>query len=310
MDIRNPLTFAAPLFAGHADGQWTLPKNLIAARDRLARVDELNTAAYAESPESPDNVRESLAAQIAAGGDVDLSPIEDAQRAVSAHMERGKMLARARDIANDALMRTLHDSARVLITEHLRPVHNKLIGQMRRDFAALAHIPDDAPMSVILTAPESVRAAAIRIDAAVPRYDLIRQAYEKARRLGHPAESPDGCGWFNEIRNMEEVWPEIAGMRIPTQSEIPWPMNGSRSRLAWMFRNGAELWIPTADEQAQRWMEVFGERFNLARANRSHLAGYRALGEGAKGLAPAAEGPVAARLFPQHVEATGGAVTE
>lgn len=150
----------------------------------------------------------------------------------------------------------------------------------------------------------------VRIDAAVPRYDALRQAHSVARKLGYPGEHPDGYAWFAEVRNMEVVWPEITGLLAVDPSITPWPRTGTRDRLAWLFGRGGELWLPTAEEQEQRWAEVFAERINRARTNRANLDAYRALGEGAKGVAPAAEGPVAARLFPQHVEATGGAVTE
>ncbi len=280
VELRNPIQFAAVLFAGRDNGQWTLPPSLLAARDAFVRVSALHQEVYGQAPERADDVRERLAAQLAAGADVDAGSVLAAQQATTEYEERVALLKRAREIAENSLAYALRVTAREVIASHLQPAHTTLTDALREDFGRVAHIPGDAPVSVILTAPKPQRDAVVRIDAAVVRYDTLRSAYNLVRKIGGQDETADGYGFFREVRNMEKVWPGITGARPPRPNDVPWPTTSTRDRLGWLFAHGAELWAPTADEQSQRWSEVFGERTERAAANRSNLNAYRGMYEG------------------------------
>ncbi|MGY1730144.1 hypothetical protein ACI798_01390 [Geodermatophilus sp. SYSU D01045] len=288
-EIRNPLSFSATLFAGAEDNRWTLPASLVEARDAVVRLGGLAAQAWDQAPEQPHAIRDRVAAQIAAGADVDLGPIHTAQQAVTDHDERMALIRRAQEIAGNRLAGELHDQAGSVIADHLQPVLAELVDQLKRDFAAIAHIPADAPLSVVLTQPKPVREAAIRIDTAVAEYDTLRAAYSLARKLGTQRETDDGYGFFFEIRNTEQVWPGITGLFAVTPSDIPWPTTSTRDRLAWFFAHEAQPWMPTAQEQDHRWHEVFGERVRQAAANRSHLEAYRHMFDDARPARPTAE---------------------
>lgn len=302
MEIRNPLLFAGILFAGHDDGQWTLPVELLTARDRLNRVVALHEQEHTRTPEHPHDLTDRLGGQVAAGADIDLEPIEAARRDQVDHDDRMRVLNRAREMASNALVTALNATARQTIADHLRPAYDKLVAAMSKDFATVAHIPADAPLSVILTEPKPVRDAAIRIDAAVARYDTLRSAYSLLRKIGDQAETPDGLGWFFETKNTEILWPAITGLMAVNPSDAPWSRGSTRDRLAWFFANGAELWMPTAEEQAQRWLESpIGEKTKEHQANRANLEGYRQMFDTLPQAQPAEPGSPAAaygaRLF-------------
>ncbi len=277
VEIRNPVQFAAVLFGGHDDGQWSLPDDLLAARSRYLRVAQLHADAFGATPENLHDLLDRLAGQVAAGADVDLAPLHAAQQGTTDHIEREALLRRAKEIAVNDLLRELNDTARAVVADHLQPAYAELVEKLRRDFATITDIPSDAPMSVILTAPKPVRDAAVRIDAAVARYDTLRQAYDVARRLGYPGEPADVYNWFYEVKNMETVWPEITGRMAVDPNNPPWPTTSTRAKLAWLFAHGAELWAPTAEEQAERWAEVFAERLKESRAARDYFNSLRAI---------------------------------
>ncbi len=85
------------------------------------------------------------------------------------------------------------------------------------------------------------------------------------------------------MKNCEEVWPAITGTGFAPRTP-PWPTDGdTHTRLAWLFAHGAELWVPTAEQQTARYLEVFGERIEQVRANRSRLNAYREMHSGTGG---------------------------
>ncbi len=275
MELRNPMQFTAVLINGRADGQWTLPQPILDAHAAVTRVDDIAAELPPQPPEHPATVRDRLAYQIATGADVDPSPISDAKQAMADHEERVTLVCAAREIAERQFAAALRDHATETIAEHLAPAFDALVDKLRSDFTLTRHIDSSSAPAIVLSQPKNVRDALIRIDTNVTRYTLIREAYSKVRRIGDQAESPDGYGWFFEVKNLEVVWPEITGLLAVDPSNMPWPTTNPRDRLAWLFAHGAELWAPTAEEQAERWAEVFAERINEQRANRANLEGYR-----------------------------------
>jgi hypothetical protein len=72
--------------------------------------------------------------------------------------------------------------------------------------------------------------------------------------------------------------------------------------LAWLFSHDADLWAPTAEQQAQRWLDgPIGQRAEEDHANRSRLRAYRAMFDGLPVARPAEPdsraAEVGARLF-------------
>lgn len=276
MDLRNPLRQTAVLFDGQADGQWTLPEELLEARDTIVRLDSLGAELSRQSPESLHDVRDRLAYLVATGAELDTAPVFDARRAIDEHAERVTLLGKAREIANSRLTTMLSDRAGELIRDHLAPAFDTLADKLRRDFDTARHIDSQSPPAVVLSQPKAVRDALIRIDTNVARYRLIRQAGGLVHKL-RQVPSQDSRGYFGEVHNTETVWPEITRVGGYAPSSPPWPTDDTRARLAWLFANGAKVWLPTVEQQDARYLEVFGERLERARANRSHLNAYRAM---------------------------------
>ncbi|SDY96071.1 hypothetical protein SAMN05661080_05142 [Modestobacter sp. DSM 44400] len=277
MELRNPMQFAALLFNGHADGQWTLPEPILAARDALTRLDGIELPDT--PPEHPATVRDRLAYLIATGGDLDPTPVIDAQRALDEYSERIQLMRQAREIAGNNLATVLADHASEAITEHLAPAFDEIATRLRIDFMATDHIGSSTPAAVLLTQPKPVRDALIRIDTSVQRYELVRQAHSILLRITQ-ARSQDEVGYFAEVRNTEKVWPAVAEIARTTRyapTTPPWPTTGTRDRLAWLFANGGQVWLPTTTQQDARYLEVFGEKLERDRINRSNLSGYRAM---------------------------------
>ncbi len=270
MELRNPLRTTAVLF----DGQWTLPEPVLTARNALTRVQGIVEGLPPHPPEHPHTVRDRLAYLVATGADIDPAPVFDAQRAIEDYEERVNLARRAQEIAAQQFSAVLGGHARGIIVDHLGPAFGDLVGKLGPDLAATSHIDGQSPPAVVLSQPKPVRDALIRIDTNVSRYRLIRQAHDLLRRLAG-AESQDARGYFFEVKNCEEVWPAITGTGFAPRTP-PWPTDGdTRARLAWLFANGAQLWLPTAEEQTDRYLEVFGERIEQVRANRSYLNAYR-----------------------------------
>lgn len=313
MELRNPLRTAAVLFDGQADGQWTLPDPVIAARDALVRVQKLQGELPPHPPEHPHDVRARLAYVIATGGDIDPQPVLDAQRNVDEYQERVALTRQALEMAGNNLGTVLLDHSRELISSHLMPAFKELVDRLRRDFAATAHIDGQTPPAVVLSQSKLVRDALIRIDGNVSRYRLIRQAFNIVRRISQ-TESQDNRGLFIEVRNTEQLWPELTRNGY-APSATPWPTDDTRATLAWLFAHGADLWTPTPEQQDARYLEVFGEKLRKAQLGRSQLNGLRSLGEGATGGTgpmPERTAAVHGRLFgtAAGVPVNGGAVTE
>lgn len=276
--IRNPLNSFAVLFDGHADGQWSLPDPVIEARDALVRVHGL-LERVSQAPEHPVNVRDRLAFLIATGSDVDAGPVLDAERAMAEHTECVVLTQAARDIASNNLNSALTDHAQRTITDHLAPAFAELVDGLRRDYGIAGHIDSNSPPAVVLSQPKPVRDALIRIDTNVNRYVVLRQAFHALRRVTDAGANPlDNTSYFAEIKNTETVWPAITSQTVPT--DVPWPSQ-DRDRLGWLFAHGAELWMPTLQQQDDRYYQVFGTRLEQLRAARTNGNAMRHMFEGA-----------------------------
>lgn len=315
MELRNPLRTAAVLFDGQADGQWTLPEQITEARDALRRVQDL-IEELPPPPDHPTTVRDRLAFQVAAGADLNGTPVHEARQALANHEDRVALLRAAREVANQRLATALGEHASRTLTEHLAPAFDSLVDSLRRDFTTARHVDSVSPPAVVLSQPKNVRDAIIRIDGSVGRYAVLRDAFNVVRRLAGE-ETADGMGYFAEVRDAETVWPELAQSATQTRyapGRPPWMLDSTRDRLAWMFAHGAEPWMPTAQQQTDRYMEVFGEKLRKAQIGRSQLNGLRSIGEGASGdsARPMSEQTAAVhgRLFGTRggVEVNGGAV--
>src|SRR3954470_16595440 len=125
MELRNPMQAVRPIFDGADSGLWTLPKPLVEARDALVRVQAIELPPH--PPEHPSSVRDRMAYLIATGADIDPTPVLDAQRALDEYNETLTLQNAAREIARQALSTALHNHARALVTDHLRPAHEELV---------------------------------------------------------------------------------------------------------------------------------------------------------------------------------------
>lgn len=265
------------LFAGVDAERHTVPAELIDARARVTRMDSAVAALRPHVAEQAARAAALLAALDDPDADV-TGPILAAQAADAASKIRAEILRTAQAAASDELTSTVHAYAETIFAEHLRPKLGEVVDQAKKAHAVYS--PHGGDERRLFNAPPKVRAAFGDFAAAADAFEALCAA--RGALLDFVGRAvQDANGYFAQIRNVEEVWPELLSSKLP-QSTLtrPWPTEGSRTFLAWAIEAGAELWLPTGPEQDQRWTEVFGERVKQHQRNNQALTQYRQLAVG------------------------------
>ncbi len=235
----------APIFAVlelHEEGLIQLPEPL--AR-RVAQVDRL-----AAGPPDPEPVTHP--ADLVRRAVEDGTPLPTAAEVAeqTARIDAGQVLAGAigAELAavGESTVNGFHASADSLIVETLRPVHSRIVDDLRAVLAVLdGHGLDPAGL---LDAASKVRQARRDLDTLAATYNRLRGGYGALIRLAPPTVDD---GRFSELRNGHEppfFIPQGATSMAPTDPAL---------RLAWLLGNGAELWMATPAERDARFAEVY-----------------------------------------------------
>ena len=265
----NPLT--AALLAASAGGALTLPPAMAEARSRLVAA---QVALSELRPPGAEQVARSEAIRAL----VD-DPGADVAGAVLA--------AREADVAHELLAGLLHEAADLaadeadyagpdLWTEHVQPAYASCLNRLRTAYDTFAPVgtnPDD-----LWDAPKKVRDAWTEFRHAAADYEQLRNVW-RASRAGSPAQL-DGENLFDEIVNLGDVWPErVSGQRPVSLMTPPWPRRVDVVPwLLWMLGAGAELHMPSAEQQDAAWSRAFGARAAAHAAGDKFVGQYRELG--------------------------------
>ncbi|MEJ7765376.1 MAG: hypothetical protein WKF86_07760 [Acidimicrobiales bacterium] len=250
-------TRSAKLFTGHDQGHYTLPKEVLDPRRRLATY-----SAATDWPVDPwPAAHAALLDQVRAVADGGPPPdINDAVAARAANdILAGTLPMLRRQVAEELAEEVdlaVADLAGEILTSHLRPALDEVLATVSTAAKAAPVEVLTATDSMLLSAKDSVRKAAIAIDCAAFRYHALRGAHGCVRQLV-PAARQDERGSFGELRRMEVAWPTHRGY-TPAAQRPPWEGMTPRARLLFIVTTGAEPWLPTAEEQDARFMEVYG----------------------------------------------------
>ncbi len=267
----NPLTVA--LFAGHAQGAFTLPDSLLVARDRL---DTTRTAVAALRPPNAERQARAEAVQaLLADPAADVAGAVLEGRHVDAEHElHAGLLREAVEYAADGVDRVDPDE---ILAEYLQPAHRDVLGRLRTAFEVFAPISTD-PV-VLWDQPTKVRQAWSAFLAAGNHYEALRGAHQAVRAGGGQQCQLDSEGLLGEVRNLDVVWPErCAGLRPVSQMTAPWPLRQDTTAwLVWAHQAGAVLWLPSAAEQDGAWATIFGERAKAFAGGERHVDQMREL---------------------------------
>jgi len=268
----NPLT--AALFAGHAQGAFSLPPEMLAARDRL---DATQAAVAALRPPNAERQARTQAVQalLADPGTSDVAgAVLEGRHADAEHELHAGLLREAAEYAADGVDRVDPDE---ILAEYLQPAHRDVLGRLRTAFDVFAPISTD-PV-VLWDQPTKVRQAWSAFLAAGNHYEALRGAHQAVRAGGGQQCQLDNEGLLGEVRNLDVVWPErCAGLRPVSQMTAPWPLRQDTTAwLVWAHQAGAVLWLPSAVEQDQEWSRIFGERAKAFAAGDRHVDQMREL---------------------------------
>jgi hypothetical protein len=239
-----------------------LPGQLAEYRDA---AEALVAAVPARPPENPLTVEESLVrATIAAAAAGEALPeadvLLDARRAAEAAKEASRIRKAAIEVAGHHLNGGLRGAAKTLVTGPLSSLLHDCLSEAKEAATAVGSVRN---AEEALGASERVRKAWLSVQRLAGRYSAIRTAQERLRPLC-PAVQHDTWNLYAEMRNFDEVWP-----RYRSRRDAPWPSDPV-GRLQWLATHVEEagVWVPTPQQQDERFLEVNGEAMRRQEVSR------------------------------------------
>lgn len=147
-------------------------------------------------------------AELARTGEVtvDVAELEALEVAGRAYGHRASVARQARDFAAQNLGVLVEDLGDVVIQDHLSPALDVVVADMKTavDKCGDAELSDRA----MLSAATSARDGWLALDDTRTKYALIRSVRAALVRTAD-ADRNDTTGIFAEVRNAEELWPEV-----------------------------------------------------------------------------------------------------
>ncbi len=242
----------APLFAAAEAGHFTLPAHLTKMRAGLTALHEtVEPALRTEADEHADLVAATTAAAVAGQPLPDVAAIETARLEERLAADRFDVRIKAAQGLTWQLTNAVLEAADDIIVEHLRPVFDRVVADLRTAVAVTAKYADDPVRA--LNAPVKERKAFADVPVLVGEYGAIAAARRVLADCGaRPARDLDGE--FGAVKNIDELWPR------ERRQYTPKPWGTGVEGTTWLLRNGAQLWLPTPAEQDARYDEVYGAR--------------------------------------------------
>lgn len=261
------------MFNDARDNLHDLPDVLLKAHRALERLDAEMASANAKRPD-PVAVERKLVADLRVAAHQakpawpDVATVRETRTATDDHDLRTQVLDRARTETAGDLLSLIHDSAAVIVTDYLRPVHDRLVAAFE---AAAAILPEAPTTDVLMRAPDEVRKTWLGLDDDVSRYSRVVATAARLNRLT-PVQH-DTSGEFASLTNLVDIWPDWQiGLTPPWESTDP-----RLTRLA-IIRAGGRMWLPKSADRDAAWWAKYGAQVEQARGNRFALEGFRAVG--------------------------------
>lgn len=234
------------LFAGRDAGHYTLPDDVLKARDTHAQ------AVAMPYPKPPRNSWETVGDLAQATADAlrdgtklpDVNAIEQARQAERIYQDALDMMNEVLELTSKRAQRALTTHALVILTTHLRPALDETWKAYQDAHRILTEHGEHEPRR-LLSAPAKVRKASDTCDLMAARYEAITAARtDMWISLGIRCEA-DPNGKYTHIRNYHELhqtrW---------ANARTPWHGLTTRQFLDYMASHAGQLWMPTPDEQA------------------------------------------------------------
>ncbi|MZE56156.1 hypothetical protein GTY86_33780 [Streptomyces sp. SID5770] len=240
------------LFDGCDAGAYTLPDQLLKLRDTYRAIE---AQPYPDPPENPWDVIARLAEEtvdaVQDGKPLpDPTQIEQARTAERVHEDVLTMMSGCLDLAAKRVRAGIQAYGAAIITDHLKPAHDKLWADFKAAWHTLQEYGQTEPRH-LLAAPPKVRKASDTCDQLAAQYPVIHEARSILARAGFNCPD-DPTGKYAAIRNYHQLAPSRLAMARP-----PWSGLSTRQFLGWHATNGGQLWLPTPDEQKDAvWAEA------------------------------------------------------
>lgn len=148
-----------------------------------------------------------------------------------------------------------YGGATAVLVEHLQPSMERLLKDVRADIkAAGRHAFATGATMDMLTEPDDVRAAIVRLSNLHPRYSALRRSWEILRRP-RSDDTIDPLGLNSPLAEVANLPDIFSDWEKATHGRAPWPWHATTIsvKLAWLLDNGGEVWLPTAIEQNNVW---------------------------------------------------------
>ncbi|QDN87402.1 hypothetical protein [Streptomyces sp. RLB3-6] len=148
-----------------------------------------------------------------------------------------------------------------VIIDHLRPALVRYLDEFRANVQAAGKHAVSIDIGALLSQPDDVRQAHIRLLDSYQDYHALRASWEICRKRnaaginGATCIDPDDIrSPLAEVRNLPDL---VADWQLAFHGRKPWPWSGSAHhvRLVWLLNNGADVWMPTGQEQDQNWQK-------------------------------------------------------
>lgn len=263
----DPIRPWQALFEAHDQNVFELPGDVLKLRAAVGRLDDELATVRASRPDPAAAERQAVDAAKAAAASrkaFAATRLREVRESTADLDSLVHVLGRARAELAGELAGLIVDSAPAIITERLRPVHDRLAAQFEQ---AAAVLPDPASVDALMRASEQARQTWLGLDAAAAAFHRVRDAAARLNRQT-PVVS-DAHGEFAMLRNVRGVWPDWQVGRPP-----PWTHTDPRQTILWLVRHGAQLWLPTSAEQDAAWHEAHGAALEQAVQGRRQLAAW------------------------------------
>ncbi|XKK63922.1 hypothetical protein HFP71_16885 [Streptomyces sp. ARC32] len=161
----------------------------------------------------------------------------------------------AEDLARHVSGMAHRYNAHKLIAEHLEPSLTARLDRFRtvRQTAG-RHATAATPSLDMLAEPDDVRAAILELHTATQWYGGLRSAWSRLRGDSEPesGRGSDPMGKQSplaEVRNINVVVPNWRQLAHIAGATWPWGSGWIHLKLGWLLDHGAEVWLPTEDQQ-------------------------------------------------------------
>ncbi|MFE2967859.1 hypothetical protein ACFXKC_30120 [Streptomyces sp. NPDC059340] len=146
-----------------------------------------------------------------------------------------------------------------VIVDHIRPALADYLDRFRTDMQTAGKYAVSTDLGALLSQPDDVRQAHIRLMDSYSEYASLRHSWEVCRKRNahgiNGASTIDPAGLTSPLAEVANLPDLVADWQLAAAGRKPWPWHGNAHhvRMAWLLSNGADIVAPTGQEQDQIW---------------------------------------------------------